>query len=138
MKKILLILAAVLLLGALIWWVIKTPGPVTSYKQVVLLEQNDLINTTEYAYLDTVLNIGMNELGMKEIRVLVQPMQDRIRDKFEESEGVELKAYVAGWTAGYIVATVNFRLALPEIIAILNDIGLKFDTSQLENRTSFP
>ena len=34
-----------------------------------------------------------------------------------------VEAYVAGWTAGYIVATVNFRLALPEIIAILNDIA---------------
>lgn len=118
MKKILLILAAVLLIGALIWWVIKTPGPVTSYKQVVLLEQNDLINTTEYAYLDTVLNIGMNELGMKEIRVLVQPMQDRIRDKFEESEGVELKAYVAGWMDGYTIC-VNGDLGHVQAIDVI-------------------
>lgn len=34
-----------------------------------------------------------------------------------------IEAYVAGWTAGYVVATVNFRLALPEIIWILNDIA---------------
>ncbi len=36
-----------------------------------------------------------------------------------------IEAYVAGWTAGYVVATVNFRLALPEIIWILNDISPK-------------
>lgn len=34
-----------------------------------------------------------------------------------------IEAYVAGWTAGFVVATVNFRLALPEIVWILNDIA---------------
>jgi acyl-CoA synthetase (AMP-forming)/AMP-acid ligase II len=34
-----------------------------------------------------------------------------------------VEAYVAGWTAGYVVGTVNFRLALPEVIWILNDIA---------------
>ncbi|NBB50428.1 long-chain-fatty-acid--CoA ligase [Rhizobium sp. CRIBSB] len=36
-----------------------------------------------------------------------------------------VETYVAAWTAGYVVGTVNFRLALPEIIWILNDIGPK-------------
>jgi hypothetical protein len=118
MKKILFILAAVLLLGALIWWVIQTPSPVTSYKQVVILEQNDLINTTEYAYLDTLLNVGMNELGMKGIKVLIQPMQDRIRDKFEESEGIELQAYIAGWMDGYTIC-VNGDLGRIKAIDVI-------------------
>ena len=34
-----------------------------------------------------------------------------------------VEAYVAGWTAGYVVGTVSFRLALPEIVWILNDIA---------------
>ncbi|HEY6868380.1 MAG TPA: long-chain-fatty-acid--CoA ligase [Novosphingobium sp.] len=34
-----------------------------------------------------------------------------------------LEVYAAGWTAGFIVATVNFRLALPEIVWTLNDIA---------------
>jgi hypothetical protein len=118
MKKILFILAAVLLLGALIWWVIQTPSPVTSYKQVVILEQNDLINTTEYTYLDTALNVGMNELGMKGVRVLIQPMQDRIRNKFEESEGIELKAYVAEWMDGYTLC-VNGDLGRVQAIDVI-------------------
>ena len=118
MKKILLILAAVLLIGALIWWVIQTPSPVTSYKQVVILEQNDLINTTEYTYLDTALNVGMNELGMKGVRVLIQPMQDRIRDKFEESEGIELKAYVAEWMDGYTLC-INGDLGRVQAIDVI-------------------
>ena len=118
MKKILLILAAVLLIGALIWWVIQTPSPVTSYKQVVILEQNDLINTTEYTYLDTALNVGMNELGMKGVRVLIQPMQDRIRDKFEESEGIELKAYVAERMDGYTLC-VNGDLGRVQAIDVI-------------------
>jgi hypothetical protein len=118
MKKILLILAAVLLVGALIWWVMQTPGPIKSYKQVVLVEQNDLINTTEYGYLDTVLNVGMNELGMKGISVLVQPMQDRVRNRFEEGEGLELEAYVAEWMYGYTIC-VNDQLGHAHAIDVI-------------------
>ncbi len=36
-----------------------------------------------------------------------------------------VEAYVAGWTTGYVVATVNFRLALPEILWVLNDVTPK-------------
>ncbi len=33
-----------------------------------------------------------------------------------------IETYYAGWTSGIIVATVNFRLAAPEILYILNDV----------------
>jgi hypothetical protein len=118
MKKILLILVAVLLLGALIWWATQSPRLVTSYKQVVLLEENELINTTEHVYLDTVVNVGMHELGLKGIKVLVQPMQDRIRDKFEESEGIQLQAYIAGWMDGYTIC-VNGDLGRIKAIDVI-------------------
>lgn len=119
MKKILFVLAALLLLGALIWWVIQTPGPIRSYKQVVLVEQNDLINTTEFSYLDTVLHTGMNQLGMRGVTILVQPMSDRIRNRFEESEGIELEAYVAEWMEGYTIC-VNGDLGREHAIDVIS------------------
>jgi len=34
-----------------------------------------------------------------------------------------IETYVAGWSAGFVLATVNWRLAVPEWIYILNDIA---------------
>ena len=36
-----------------------------------------------------------------------------------------IETYYAGWSSGIIVATVNFRLAAPEILYILNDVAPK-------------
>lgn len=118
MKKILFVLAAVLLLGALIWWLIQTPGPVTSYKPVVLTERNEVINTSEWDYLDTVLHVGMDQLGLQGVRILVQPMNARIKNKFEESEGVELEAYIAEWMYDYTIC-VNGNLGHEHAIDVI-------------------
>lgn len=60
------------------------------------------------------LAAGLEGLGMrKQDRMVVLSMNNL--------EFIE--AYVAGWTAGYVVGTVNFRLALPEIIWILKDMA---------------
>jgi hypothetical protein len=118
MKKTLLILAALLLLGALIWWLIQTPVKSSYYKQVVLVDSNAIINTTEYAYLDTVVSVGMTELGIECETVLIQPMGDRIRTRFEESEGLELKAYIAEWMEGYTIC-VNGNLGRSQAIDVI-------------------
>lgn len=119
MKKTLFVVAALLLLGALIWWVAQSPQPTTHYKQIDLVEANDIINTTELNYLDTVVHVGMNELDLMGVKVLIQPMSDRIRNQFETAEGMELEAYVAEWMDGYTIC-VNPNLGHERAIEVMS------------------
>lgn len=119
MKKILFVFSALLLLGALIWWLIQTPVKSPYYKQVVLTEDNDIINTTEWTYLDTVVTVGMTQLEVKGINVLIQPMSERVRTRFHESEGIELEAYIAEWMDGYTIC-VNGDLGRERAIEVIS------------------
>lgn len=118
MKKFLFVLAAIVILGLLIWWVAQSPQPSTYYKQIPLVEANDVINTTEWDYLDTTVQVGMNELDLVGVKVLIQPMNERIRNRFEATEGVELEAYVAEWMDGYTIC-VNGNLGRAHAIDVI-------------------
>ena len=119
MKKILFVLAALLLLGSLIWWLIQTPIKSPYYKQIPLTNDSDIINTTPYTYLDTVVSVGASQLGIRGTRILIQPMSERIRNRFEESEGLELEAYVAEWMDGYTIC-INGDLGREHSIEVIS------------------
>lgn len=116
MKRFLALLLVLLLLGGLIW-LMRTSQPV-SYQPVVLSATNDILNTTPYPYLDTVVDVGLTELGVSGLGVLVQPMSDRIRNHFEESEGAALEAYIAEWLDGYVIC-VNGDLGRSRAIEVM-------------------
>lgn len=75
------------------------------------------------------LAAGLEAMGMrKQDRMVVLSMNN-----------IEfIEAYVAGWTAGYVVATVNFRLALPEIIWIMKDIAPRVMMIELQYAAMIP
>jgi pyruvate/oxaloacetate carboxyltransferase len=106
MKKAVFILASILLIGALILWVSQTPYPKpVTYKKIPLSDRNLIWTTTEWSYLDTIVSVGMDELGIKDMEVLIQHMDERIKSKFEEgSDDVQLKAYVSQWLRGYVIS----------------------------------
>lgn len=116
MKKFLILLLVLLLLGGLIW-LLSTSKPVV-YQPVTLSETNDILNTTPYTYLDTVVDVGLAQLGVVGLNVLVQPMSDRIRTRFEEAEGAALEAYIAEWLDGYVIC-VNGDLGRNRAIDIM-------------------
>ena len=116
MKKFLILLLVLLLLGGLIW-LLSTSKPVV-YQPVTLSETNDILNTTPYTYLDTVVDVGLAQLGVVGLNVLVQPMNDRIRTRFEEAEGAALEAYIAEWLDGYVIC-VNGDLGRNRAIDIM-------------------
>jgi len=116
MKKFLVLLLVLLLLGGLIW-LLSTSKPVV-YQPVTLSETNDILNTTPYTYLDTVVDVGLAQLGVVGLNVLVQPMNDRIRTRFEEAEGAALEAYIAEWLDGYVIC-VNGDLGRNRAIDIM-------------------
>jgi hypothetical protein len=116
MKKFLILLLVLLLLGGLIW-LLSTSKPVV-YQPVTLSETNGILNTTPYPYLDTVVDVGLTELGVAGLNVLVQPMSDRIRTQFEREEGAALEAYIAEWLDGYVIC-VNGDLGHNRAIDIM-------------------
>ena len=116
MKKFLILLLALLLVGGLIW-LLSTSKPVV-YQPVTLSETNGILNTTPYPYLDTVVDVGLTELGVVGLNVLVQPMSDRIRTRFEDEEGAALEAYIAEWLDGYVIC-VNGDLGRNRAIDIM-------------------
>jgi len=116
MKRFFVLLLALLLLGGLIW-LLSTSKPVV-YQQVTLSETNGILNTTPYPYLDTVVDVGLTELGVVGLNVLVQPMSDRIRTRFEDEEGAALEAYIAEWLDGYVIC-VNGDLGRKRAIDVM-------------------
>ena len=116
MKKILLVLAVLLLLGWLIW-LLNSSKPVV-YQPIVLSGNNEITNTTTWTYLDTVVSVGLDELDVKGTPVLIQPMNERMRSRFESSEGMELEAYIAEWMEGYTIC-VNKDLGRSRAIEIM-------------------
>ena len=116
MKKFLILLLVLLLVGGLIW-LLSTSKPVV-YQPVTLSETNGILNTTPYTYLDTVVDVGLTELGVAGLNVLVQPMSDRIRTRFEEAEGAALEAYIAEWLDGYVIC-VNGDLGRNRAIDVM-------------------
>jgi hypothetical protein len=116
MKRFLILLLVLLLVGGLIW-LLSTSKPVV-YQPVTLSETNGILNTTPYTYLDTVVDVGLAELGVVGLNVLVQPMSDRIRTRFEEAEGAALEAYIAEWLDGYVIC-VNGDLGRKRAIDVM-------------------
>jgi len=88
------------------------------YQPVILSENNDITNTTIWTYLDTVVSVGLDELDVKGTPVLIQPMNERMRSRFESSEGMELEAYIAEWMEGYTIC-VNKDLGRSRAIEIM-------------------
>lgn len=120
MKKILFPLLALALIAFLVWWLIQAANtPSLVYEKVTLPEDNEILNTTQWDYLDTVVNVGMQGLGVHGVPIAIQPMSDRVSNGFEESEGLELEAYIAEWQDGYTLC-VNGDLGHDHAIDVIS------------------
>lgn len=61
---------------------------------VVQLDNSIIIlNGLEKPYLDTIINIGLNQLNIQDVIVTLLPMEDYVIDAFKDG-GIELKAYL--------------------------------------------
>jgi hypothetical protein len=58
-------------------------------------------NRTEDNYLDSVVYVGLNELGMDSLAITIRPITDEVKQQFD-SEGT-LKAHILGRGRQYII-----------------------------------
>jgi hypothetical protein len=71
------------------------------FKQFDIETTNMVANRTEDNYLDSVVYVGLNELGMDSIAVTIRPITDEVKQQFD-SEGT-LKAHILGRGRQYII-----------------------------------
>jgi len=72
-----------------------------TFKQFDIQTTNMVANRTEDNYLDSVVYVGLNELGMDSIAVTIRPITDEVKQQFD-SEGT-LKAHILGRGRQYII-----------------------------------
>jgi len=72
-----------------------------TFKQLDIKTTNMVVNRTEDNYLDSVVYVGLNELGMDSIAVTIRPITDEVKQQFD-SEGT-LKAHILGRGRQYII-----------------------------------
>jgi len=72
-----------------------------TFKQFDIETTNIVANRTEDNYLDSVVYVGLNELGMDSIAVTIRPITDEVKQQFD-SEGT-LKAHILGRGRQYII-----------------------------------
>ena len=71
------------------------------FKQFDIETTNMVSNRTEDNYLDSVVYVGLNELGMDSLAVTIRPITDEVKQQFD-SEGT-LKAHILGRGRQYII-----------------------------------
>ena len=71
------------------------------FKQFDIETTNMVANRTEDNYLDSVVYVGLNELGMDSLAVTIRPITEDVKQQFD-SEGT-LKAHILGRDRQYII-----------------------------------
>jgi len=71
------------------------------FKQFDIETTNMVANRTEDNYLDSVVYVGLNELGMDSLAITIRPITDEVKQQFD-SEGT-LKAHILGRGRQYII-----------------------------------
>jgi hypothetical protein len=102
MKKSFLIslgiaLAAILVIVLIVIW---TKDPV--FNSVVLPKDNYIINQSSVPYLDTIVAIGMNEIGKSGFSVRIKDLTTEFLDN-QSVNGLELGAVIIGSGKNYII-----------------------------------
>jgi hypothetical protein len=72
-----------------------------TFKQFDIETTNMVSNRTEDNYLDSVVYVGLNELGIDSLAITIRPITDEVKQQFD-SEGT-LKAHILGRGRQYII-----------------------------------
>ena len=92
-KKWIIIILAVLIIGVIIWLIIKQKE--TYFKPIVIENNNNIINTLKnVAYLDTIVYAGVKGLNLSGLIIIIHPLTDQMKKSF--SSELDLKACIIG------------------------------------------
>ena len=84
------------------------------FKQVELTANNSVLNGTDLPYYDTIMSVGLDQAGLSNILITIEPLSDRARSQFDGS----LKAHIRYWDGQYYLFIGDFgRTEAIEVIS---------------------
>jgi len=72
-----------------------------TFKLVHLDKHNFIQNKTDKPYLDSIVHVGMNELGIDGTYIIIKPLTEEAKQQF--SNKLELKAHIKGLGKQYVI-----------------------------------
>lgn len=90
-KKLLLIIGGIILIGILILIILKSPKQERYFNQIVLNDNNVVVINMDKSYYDTIIKIGLDEVSLKDIKVVVIELTNASKSQFD---GGDLKAHI--------------------------------------------
>ena len=95
MKNIIKVLIVIILL-VIIYFFVKNSQKDNYFKPVPLSTSNTITNLVNKPFMDTVVSIGLGVLEVKDCYITIKPMDDNIRNRFLNQNGLSLQACVIG------------------------------------------
>lgn len=90
-KKVLLIIGSIILIGIIILIILKSPRQEKYFNQIILNDNNVAVINMDKPYYDTIIKVGLDEVSLKDIKVVVIELTDASKSQFD---GGDLKAHI--------------------------------------------
>lgn len=72
-----------------------------TFKIVQISKNNYIQNKTDKPYLDSIIHVGMNELGIDSTYIIIKPLTEETKKQF--SNELDLKAHIKGLGRQYVI-----------------------------------
>jgi hypothetical protein len=104
-KKILYILIGLMILVGLFFLILKTSSEEKYFLPVELSNNNVITNNILPKYLDTIISVGLDQLGLEGINIIVNDMSESAQLLVPN---YELKAHIREWNGSFYLFVGNF------------------------------
>lgn len=119
MNKYLKQLLIILLIGLAIFLFLNRKTKSDYFKKVDLNKENRIVNNTDKPYLDTIVSVGLDRLGINNVDVLIYPLSETARKNFQRTSGGDLDAHIRE-NNGVFYVFMNSELGRSEMITVLS------------------
>jgi hypothetical protein len=104
-KKVIYLLIAVLILFGLFFLLLKGKGEEKYFLPVELSNNNTITNNVLPKYLDTILSVGLDQLGLVGVNLVVNDMSESAQSLVPN---YELKAHIREWNGTFYLFVGDF------------------------------
>jgi predicted metallopeptidase len=102
MKKIITIVLSILLLGLIIFYLVKS-NKEKYFESIELSDNNTITNFSSHKYVDTVVSLGLDVLNIKDNYVTIRDVPEQIVESFKKQNDMDLGASIIGANDQYII-----------------------------------
>lgn len=111
----------IFILSMLYFMFIPLSRPIDKFKNIEYKQENFILNQTNKPYLDTILHVGLKHLNIKGVNILVKDLDDEIKDRITEQDGLNTEAFIIGEGNQYIIYISDFN-RIKSIIVLSHEL----------------